>query len=254
MKRSMLWSVLLVLISCSNTTGGALIHLPFSVGGVERPAAGRISFTTPLGWTVTLDEAVICLGPYYFNVSPPSSAAIRSGVVIVQVTQQVAVNPLDPTLLQASAGADGETGTAVGVEMGLLPPDPSQSAEIQDLLDPSQSVAHVRGTATKGGTTVPFAGFVTIDLSQASPQRPPEALQRVIGSFAPALTFTTEPQQLALRVDPTPWFDTTEFSDLLSSPPGEDGNYTWNNTTNFHTQLLQGLQTLTGYVFTLSPR
>jgi hypothetical protein len=154
----------------------------------------------------------------------------------------------------ASAGADGQTGTAVGVEMGLLPPDPTQPQDVHDLLDATKSFAYVRGTATRSGTTVPFAGLVTIDLSQASPQRPPDALQRVIGSFAPALTFTEAPHQLAVRVDPTPWFDTTDFSELLSSPPGSDGNYTWADTTNFHTQLLQGLQTLTGYAFTLSPR
>jgi hypothetical protein len=170
----------------------------------------------------------------------------------VQATQQLVVDPLDPTLVPASAGADGETGTAVAAEMGLLPPDTSQSANDQAFL--GQSEAYVRGTATRAGVTVPFAGFVTIDISQASPQKPVAALQRIIGSFTPSLTFTATPQQLSLRVDPSPWFDTTDFSQLLASTPDPDGNYTWDNKTTFHAQLLQGMQTLTGYVFTLSPR
>jgi hypothetical protein len=251
MKRSLLGGALLLLMSCGNSTGGALIHLPFTVGGTERPAAGPLSFATPLGWTVTLDEARISLGPYYFNVSPPSGAAIRTGIVIVQATQQLVVDPLDPTLVPISDGADGETGTAVAVEMGLLPPDSSQSQEAQALL--GQSEAYVRGIATRAGVTVPFAGFVTIDTSQASPQKPPVALQRIIGSFAPSLTFTATAQQLALRVDPGPWFDTTDFSQLLGSTPDSAGNYTWDSKTTFHAQLLQGMQTLTGYSFALSP-
>ena len=251
MKRILLAGALVLLASCGNTTGGALIHLPFTVGGVERGAAGPFSFTTAAGWSVTLDEARICLGPYYFNVSPPSGAAIRTGIVIVQVTEQLVVDPLDPTLASASAGADGQTGTAVAVEMGLLPPDASQSADDHAFL--GQSEAYVRGTATQAGVTVPFAGFVTIDISQASPQKPAVALQRIIGSFTPSLTFTPSPQQLSLRVDPSPWFDTTDFSQLLGSTPDPDGNYTWDNKTTFHAQLLQGMQTLTGYAFTLSP-
>jgi hypothetical protein len=53
--------------------------------------------------------------------------------------------------------------------------------------------------------------------------KPAAALQRIIGSFAPSLTFTATPQQFALRV-----------SQFLGSTPDADGNYTWKNETNFH--------------------
>jgi hypothetical protein len=252
MRRTLSVLALGLLASCSNTTGGALIKLPFSVGGVERPAPGPLTFSTAAGWTVTLEQARLSLGPYYFNVSPPSGAAFRTGVVIDQVTRQVVVDPLDPTLVDVVGGADGETGVAVAVEMGLTPPDTSQTAEVQALLGDAE--AYVLGSATKAGVTVPFAGFVTIDISQASPQKPVAALQRIIGSFEQTLTFTAAPQQLSLRVDPGPWFDATDFSLLLTSPPGADGNYTWDNKSTFHGELLQGIQTLTGYNFTVQPR
>jgi len=249
-----------VLASCGNTTGGALIKLPFSVGGVDRTSTGPFTFVSAAGWTVTLQEARLSLGPYYFNVSPPSPAAFRTGVVIVQVTRQAVVDPLDPTLVEVAGGADGQTGVAVAVEMGLTPPDTSQPADASAILCPPPlnqttcpNEGFVRGIAVKGADTVPFAGFVTIDVSQASPQKPAAALLRIIGSFEQALTFTAAPQGLTLRVDPRPWFDATDFSLLLTSTPGTDGNYTWDNKTTFHSQLLQGVQTLTGYNFAVQP-
>jgi hypothetical protein len=261
MKRALLCLLVSLLVSCSNTTGGALITLPFSVGGVEQPSAGPLTFSTLPGWTVTLEEARIALGAYYFNVSPPSGAAVRTGLIIVQVTHQALIDPLDPTLVDVSGGADGETGTAVAVEMQLLPPDASQPSEAAAIICPPANFtqancpneAFVQGTATKAGMTVPFAGFVNIDVSAATPQKPAEALQRVIGSFAPSLTFTAAPQQLSLRIDPRPWFDTADFATLLTSTP-TNGRYTWDNKSTFHSQLLQGIQTLTGYNFALQPR
>jgi hypothetical protein len=240
--------LLLGAASCDNTTGGALIHLPMSVGGT-----GTRTFTTPapLDWTVTLSRARIALGPYYFNVSKePSTTTVRTGVVIIQATVQSIVDPLDVTLQPLSGGADGESGTAFTAEIGLLPPDGTESSPDLALLDGAQ--AYVEGTAVKGSTTVPFAGFVRIDATLATPQTPLEALQRVNGASVD-LTFTSSEQQLTMRVDPTHWFDRTDFSLLLAGTP-VDGVYTWTNTDTFHAQLLSGVQLTVGvYDFQFSP-
>src|ERR1700694_6175646 len=98
----------LALLSCG-TTGGKLIQIAFRAGGVSRAAAGPLTFTNPQGWTVTLQTARVALGPFYFNISPPSTSTFRSGVVIIEATEQVVVDPLDPALKDVAGGADGGT-------------------------------------------------------------------------------------------------------------------------------------------------
>ncbi len=115
--------LVLTLAACANTTGGDLVTLPFQAGGASRDATQPFTFTTPTGWTVTLDQAVIAAGPFYFNVDPPPTDEFRSGVVIVQATEQTIIDTLDPTMNPVVGGANGETGAAVSVEIGLLAPD-----------------------------------------------------------------------------------------------------------------------------------
>lgn len=232
-------------LGCGASTGGALIHIPMSVGG-----SGNATFTTPLGWTVTLRSARIALGPYYFNVSKqPSTTTAQSGLVIVQATEQSVVDPLDPTLVPLLGGADGQSGEAFTAYIGLLPPDQQQSSADQALL--GSSVAYMEGTAMKGATTVPFAGFVTIDVRQATPQLPPTVLQRVSGATVD-LTFVSSEQQLRLEVDATHWFDRTDFSLLLSGQPSDAGVYTWTDKDPFHSSLLNGIKSVEDvYLFSL---
>jgi len=234
-----------VLVGCSASTGGALIKLPMSVGGT-----GTSTFTTPLGWTVTLRTVRIALGPWYFNVNrQPSTTTAQSGVVIIQATEQKVVDPLDTTLVPLNGGADGESGEAFTVDIGLLPPDDQQSSA--DLAVLGKSQAYIEGTAVKGATTVLFAGFVQIDSSLATPQVPLQVLQRVSGASVD-LTFVSSEQQLIMRVNPTHWFDRTDFGQLLSGEPSDAGVYTWTITSSFHSNLLNGIKSLEGvYQFNL---
>ena len=232
-------------LGCGASTGGALIHIPMSVGG-----SGSSTFTTPLGWTVTLRTARIALGPYYFNVSKqPSTTTAQSGLVIVQATEQRVVDPLNDALVPLSGGADGQSGEAFTVNIGLLPPDDMQPPADQALL--GSSVAYVEGSAAKSAVVVAFAGYVTIDVSQATPQLPPSLLQRVSGATVD-LNFMSSEQQLFLRVDATHWFDRTDFSLLLSGQPSDAGVYTWTDKDPFHSSLLNGIKGLEDvYLFTL---
>jgi len=252
-------AMLLLLGACTGTTGGALVTLPFSAGGVQVPP----TFTTTSGWDVTLSQALIALGPFYFNISPPTTDTFRTGIVIVQATEQVVVDALSPTLYAVSGGADGQTGTAIAVEIDLLAPDETQSRPVHALL--GSNVGFVAGTATKGSTTVQFAGPIAINPNQATAQQPLPWFQRVNGA-AVNLSFLGTPQALELRVDPTHWFDSVDFAQLLKGVPS-DGTYTWNvsacTTSNqtpaqvgecaFLTALEQGIKADTGvYLFQLT--
>lgn len=240
-------AVLLVFATaCANTTGGDLVTLPFGAGGTSLGA-----FATPAGWTVTLQQALLAAGPFYFNVDPPSTDEFRSGVVIIQATEQTIIDALDPTLQDVTGGANGETGSAVSVEIGLSPPDQTdQLAQPDDAELIGGGFAYVAGTATNGSLTVPFQGQIVIDQSLVTPTEPLADLQRIRGASVD-LAFTAAPQQLELHVDPTHWFDQSDFSQIASGPPPIDG-YTWSVDTTFAAQLLEGVKGETGvYLFDL---
>jgi hypothetical protein len=260
----------LALTSCG-TTGGKLIQIGFRAGGMSRAAPGLLTFTTPQGWTVTLQTARIALGPFYFNVSPPATDTFRAGLVIIEATEQVIVDPLDPTLKAVAGGADGQTENAVACEIGLFPPDATASAADRQLLggpncaSPQCNVfAYVAGTASKGPTTVPFAGNIAVNPSQVSQQSPLPSLQRVNGATL-NLSFTAQTQAVELRVDPRGWFNTADFSAVVGVTPSQ-GNY-WDTTNctqgganfdvarcTFQTSLYNGVVQVNGvYQFAVTP-
>ena len=245
--------VAMFITACSNTTGGDLIALPFEAGGVQRDTSRPFSFVTPTGWSVTLDHALIAVGPLYFNVDAPRTGAFRSGVVIVEATEQTIVDALDPSLHDVPGGADGETGDAVAVEIGLLSPDSAnraaQPANAERLGD---GFGFVSGTAVMGTTTVPFQGTLAVNTSLVTPTQPLADLQRIKGAGVD-LHFRSAPATLELRVDPTHWFDQTDFSAIASGTAPPTG-YTWTVNTAFAAQLLQGVKTESGvYAFDLVP-
>jgi hypothetical protein len=230
-------AVLVLCLSCGST-GGALVTLPFRVGGVRGP----LTFTTQAGWTVTLTTARISLGPFYLNHDPPVQNVFRSGTVIVEVTSQVTVDALDPTLHEIPAGADGETGTAVSVEIGLFPEGRREPPGCGS----PDSIGTIAGTASKGGVQVAFSGSIAFDPCAATSSNPPQAIQRVKAA-AVDLDVNTSPQALELRVDPTHWFDLLDFSQLV--------NGTWDVRSTFMNQLIQGVKRESDvYSFQLVPR
>jgi hypothetical protein len=249
--------------SCG-TTGGKLINVGFRAGGLSRAAGGPLTFATAQGWTVTLQTARIALGPFYFNVEPPPTSAFRGGTVILEATEQVIVDPLDPALKDVPGGADGETGDSLVVEIDLFAPDSHASAKDRQLL--GKNIAYVAGTASKGSVTVPFAGPIAINTTLVTPQTPLVALERVNGASA-ALSFGAGTQAVEMRVDPGPWFDGVDFAALLGGAPVA-GVYSWsagncdgNNAAEFDSarctfqnELVSGVQQKSGvYRFAVAP-
>jgi hypothetical protein len=257
MRRRACLALPLLLVACSRSTSGGLLQIPYSIGGPPFADGGPMGFTTAMGWVVTLEAAKIDLGPFYFNIDPPNTSQFRDGLVIVEALGQVTVNVLDPTLFPLSGGAQGELGTAVAAEIDLLPPAPTITDP--DVGGPTNtSSAYFKGVAVAAdaGLVVPFEGWITIDESLASDSTPLPWLQRVNGALCD-LDFAADQQSLALRVDPSSWFDTVDFSDLLEpggvSPITDGGPYGWATTSNFELAVLGQIQATTGvYAFALS--
>jgi hypothetical protein len=127
---------------CNATSGGIISYMPVAIGGAARDAGGPMVFTTQYfrtnssaegqcgttafgwvcGWDVELTQAVLSVGPFYFYTSPPGVQNEQTGTAILQITSQQFVDVLDPTLYSLDAGASGQTGDAVSVDVFLLPP------------------------------------------------------------------------------------------------------------------------------------
>lgn len=231
-------------LGCGGTTGGHLIQMPFQAGGIARDATQP--FTIPMtgqGWKVTLTEAKVVLGPLYFNIDAPSSASFRSGVVIVQATEQFIVDLLDPTLQNVPGGANGETGAAFSVEIGFyttvnnyndMAVVGADGGAIKTLPVPlaangQQGTAYLAGEATKEGAVVDFAGRVQITGALVTQGTPIDFLSTLSGVCANwstasrmcegALEFTTTSGPLQLRVNPSTWFDQANFCNIVRPPP-----------------------------------
>jgi hypothetical protein len=223
MRGAALALVLLALaVGCGGTTGGHLLQVPFEAGGIARDASQPFTFVTEQGWTVTLTQAEVVLGPLYFNVIASQTVGFRSGVVIMQVTQQFIVNMLNPTLVAVPNGADGESGTAVSVEVGFFTAVNGYNNTIQ-LPAPlaeegQQGTAFLAGQAIKAGVIVAFAGRVQITNALVTGLDPIDYLARVAGALC-NLTFTPTSGPLELRVNPSRWFDQANFCDLVVAPP-----------------------------------
>jgi hypothetical protein len=138
------------LVSCGGTTGGNLLTEPFQAGGLQRNVApdAAYTFTTPLGWTVTLTEALLATGPFYFNNTVLNTGEFRSGTVIMEVVGQIIIDALDPTLYPISYGVNGETGDAVTVEIDLFPPDQTESSTSELMTLGTANQGFIAGTAT----------------------------------------------------------------------------------------------------------
>jgi len=209
---------------CGGTTGGHLIQVPFEAGGIARDTTSPFTFPTGQQWSVTLTQAEVVLGPLYFNIAAPQPSVFRSGVVIMQVTSQFVVDMLDPTLQPVAGGADGQTGTAISVEIGFY----TSVNGYNDTIAPGaplvasgqQGTAFLAGTATatKSGVTVPFAGRVQITSALVTALNPIDRLARAAGADCD-LTFTSSSGPLQLRVDPRHWFDQANFCNLVTPPP-----------------------------------
>jgi len=262
----------LALANCGGTTGGNLISMPLQAGGVAHDGGPSLTFATGQGWSVRLDQAQVVLGPLYFNIDAPQPSVFRSCVVIVQATEQFVVDLLDPSLHSVAGGADGETGQAVSVEIGLYTAAQSYNQTIPLLAplaaDGQTGTAYLAGEATKDGAVIDFAGRVQISDALVSALEPIDDLARVAGAVC-NLDFTTDSGALQLRVNPAHWFDQANFCSLVpaSASGGSDGGavdgggadggapmpvarpcapaagrvYSWSDTNPFNTEVLSGL-------------
>jgi hypothetical protein len=211
-------------LGCGDTTGQDRVSFAARAGGFEH-AAGPVAFRTTTGWNVTLTYARIAVGPVYLNTIEALSSRLLEGLrgaiaprawahgeshlgagqVVAQITRQIEVDVLSPTLVDFPGGGDGLDVPARTAELWLYNRDGAMRG----------AALRVRGEATRDGDPplrVHFEGALVADASIVTPQAPLDVARRVRGvpiSFTPS-----EGGTLTVRIDPRRWFDGADFSEL----------------------------------------
>jgi len=223
--RSLACAVALALTACGGAADTAGREVGFRLAAESMPSGDRPpgSFVTRTGWTVTLEEAAVAIGPVYLLSEPPPSARRhRAWEWLVQrawahsgfddfdggevrgeylgrfVIDAVRAGP------QPISMSRGVAGRVRSVTLELQPP-----ASASPSLHGHQ--AWVRGVAVRGEETIPFEGG--LDLPEAG------TVRKVVGIATDV--DLDDGVMVVIELHPERWLSEADFS-ALPKPSGGD--------------------------------
>lgn len=221
--------MMLLLLACATGTGGSRVAFDAVAVPTVAPVDGTIEYTdAATGWTVSLTEAEVALGPVYLWSGKPTLSGslvfpfvstawagadeFLAGYLRGEVLDQVAVDLVAGAEVPIGTGT-GTAGTSLSGELWLEPP-----ASGGDTF-------RIAGTATRDGVVVPFSGALTIDDSiiDSEDGQTPALVRRVRG--LPLDAELADGATLRIGVDATRWLAGADFSALLEATPDADGTY-----------------------------
>lgn len=217
----------LLLLACDSApTPGSQVTLALSAQGLTEAGSPLTEpFVTSRGWSVSLDEAVILVGPVYLYAGAetdtglarvaqwvfPTAAACAThaqasdGVLLAEVRTQAVVDLLgEPEVLWDEVPA--LEGSVRAMELHLHPPgelDTESSAEALSAL--AGHTARLRGSATQGEDVRPFSVEITL---------PDEATWRIVESIPVEAIALGAENALTLRLHANQWLDAIDFSQV----------------------------------------
>jgi hypothetical protein len=255
MKRTILLALLLA--SCGGTTGSRLVTFQARAGGPADATGSTLSFSTAIGYQVTLTRAHLLVGAVYLNQSVPTSGAAATGCVQPGIYVAEAFGPVTLDLLSAGlqpfpAFGEGTETPARTAEVWLTSGDVNAPTDPTVILD-------VAGTATRSGSSFPFQGTVTISANRAIPPVNPAlpgsnpiCKQRIVTPILIDLT-PTDGGSLTVRIDPRSMFQTVDFATLQPVSPGSTTLLIPDTNAGAGQSLFKGLVSTAPYQFTWSP-
>jgi hypothetical protein len=188
-------------------------------------AGAPLTFTNPLGWTVSLTTATMHVGAMYLVQTLPASgggpsACVLPGTYVAEVTTDrgqpagIDVDMLSPTPQPFPHGGQGTDFPAKTGQVWL-------TAGPIDQTDGSTSILHVEGTAQKGTQAVPFVVDIKIDNSRimtptdsSKPGSKPICHEHIVSPIQVDIV-PRDGGTLLLRLDPRrQLFDDIDFSAL----------------------------------------
>lgn len=223
MRRTTIAAALLVagLGGCVGQTGGDTVVFPVAASGPSDATAGQPLVFMSGGFDVTLTRAKLHVGAVYLNQSAPVSGGqatgcYLTGTYVAEETSSLEVDLLDPAPQRFPAPALGITDPAVRVgEVWLAGGDINAASD-------STAILVVAGTATQGGTALPFTGTLTIGTNRQAQTSgaaggSPICKARIVSPI-PAPVTVQATGGLLLRIDPRRFFELVDFSQLPVDP------------------------------------
>jgi hypothetical protein len=251
--------LLTVLTACIGTTGSELVTFPAFAAGPADANGQPLTFTSGLGWNITLTKAKLHIGALYLNRSVPVSGSqerecFLQGVYVAEVLRGIDIDALSPSLQRFPGLGNGTEDRAITGEVWL-------TGGRVDALDDDTTIAEVAGTATRGDVSMRFEGTVTIAENRIAkstdPARPgaqPLCKARIVTPIPVDVT-PRGTGALLVRVDPRGWFSNVELAELEPVSPESDLRiFPDDNGNQPASNLYQGLRKGSGvYTFEWMP-
>ncbi len=194
--------VLVLLAGCSGSTGQPDVSFP----AVFR-SAGTTEFVVD-DVTVTLDEATVAFGPAYFCASASGSATLCEAA-LGEIRRVTAIDALaeGPTPLGTYEGFAGDVRSAsydYGIHWFLPQQEASSAPEA-----PGGHSAHVRGMASRAGTSVRFEANIDV--------APLFRGQRAVPTTKVEGTVTEATSRIEVRFDVASWLLAVDFGAAMDA-------------------------------------
>jgi hypothetical protein len=224
MKRTMLCLLLTLAVACGpEDTAGRSVEgqLTFVTSVGEQDVR---TFLLPTGWHVTLEEAVVLLGPLYLRPPKRSNAVVigswlwprahahgltlTDGEVVGEYLDQVVYDVLGAELVAGPVAS--EAGPVDRVSLMIdSPRDPANAARTHGYN------AYMRGRATRGSDQVAFACGLRIEATAQEMPKNLEARRRVDRIAVAASRPMDDGANLRVSIHPGRWFDFMTFEDFV---------------------------------------
>ncbi len=226
------------LSGCSTGTGSKRFSFDARIAGAETPTADVGSFVNQKGWSVSLSEATVTIGPIYLNTIVPladttarvfdwlvrpawahGAGHLDSGRIVGEVLSRVTFDALSAEPVDFPSRGNVTQEEVRSAEVWFYPTSGSSQVPV---------ALSVRGEASKEGVQVRFRGELTLNEdfvpNQAEGSRGVQtldALRKVRG--IPAGFVPTEGGSLEIRLDVRRLFRGADFSSLESNRSDADG-------------------------------
>lgn len=256
-------AIALAVASCyAETAGTALTFETAALGVIDSgQVAPDAAFTNAKGWTITLDKAIVALGPvYYYSSEPqaslfqrimgftnayacPAHAQFDKGTVLGEIRRQYAIDLMSttPTTMGTSVGVEGQCRM---FEVHFHPPGdiPAGSDETAFAGLGADSFM-IAGTAQKDDKLVAFSASMTI---------PDEGTMRIVESIPADVALYGDPGTAVTRIHLDMWLANVDFDSIIDETEaclidGDNGACEIGPDSQAHAAWLTGVRSRASY-------
>jgi hypothetical protein len=218
--------VLVLLGSCTGTTGYEIVSFYAGVQGSSDATGGKLDFTTDRGFHVVLTKAKMHIGAVYLDQTRPTAGSAEQsctlpGTYVGEVRGGATFDLLSGDYQGFPVAGDGSTIPAAIGEVWLTGGDVYATSDPTIVLSVAGTVdINFKTCDTDGPHTIGFAGDITIDknrspaaVGSALPGANPICKPRIVTGIEAPITLS-QSGTLVLHLDPKALFLNVDFATI----------------------------------------